>query len=231
MNDNVRGVPVAYTNQPVVLPGRRVDSPVMRVEPQVAEEYSRGRATPSNGYPIVQPSGVYAVPQQIEPNRFSDPVRRYSHSHRPSGYIIPRSGRRSQSLRGLIPTSELPINDTQNAPVKPQEPDIVYYGYPDSNREGNVPPNNAQFVTAPNRDLPENEEREAPLLKPNMLDPRYVLEDDVIKKEDSVSTSKIFKLRELLRMQQKLMLGLFGMLVLVIVILIIVVALLMLNKS
>jgi len=232
MNDNVRGVPVAYTNQPVVLPGRRVDSPRMRVEPQGAEEYSRGRATPSNGYPIGQPSGVYTVPQQIEPNRFSDPVRRYSHSHRPSGYIIPRNGRRSQSLRGLIPTSELPINDTQNAPVKPQEPDIVYYGYPDSNREiqGNVPPSNAQFVKAPNPQLPENEEREAPLLKPNIQDPRYVLEDDVIKKEDSVSSSKIFKLRQLMRMQQNLMLALFGMLVLVIVILIIVVALLMLSE-
>jgi len=230
MNDNVRGVPVAYTNQPVVLPGRRADSPVMRVEPQVAEEYSRGRATPSNGYPIVQPSGVYAVPQQIEPNRFSDPVRRYSHSHRPSGYIIPRSGRRSQSLRGLVPTSELPINDTQNAPVKPQEPDIVYYGYPDSNREGNLPPSNAQYAP-PNGQLPENEEREAPLLSSNMQDPRYVLEDDVTKKEDSVSSSKIYKLRELLRIQQKLMLALFGMLVLAIIILIIVVALLMLNKS
>lgn len=229
MNDNVRGVPGAYTNQPVVLPGRRVDSPLMRVEPQVSDEYSR--ATASNGYPIVQTSGAYAVPQQIEPNRFSDPVRRYSHSHRPSGYIIPRSGRRTQSLRGLVPASELPINDAQNAPVKSQEPDIVYYGYPDSNREGNVPPSNAQYAKPPHQHLPENEEREAPLLKPNIQDPRYVLEDDVIIKEDSVSSSKIFKLRELLRMQQKLMLGLFGMLVLVIIVLIIVVALLLLNKS
>merc|ERR1719510_910628 len=158
MNDNVRdvrGVPVAYTNQPVVRPGRRVESPVLMVEPQAAEEYSMGRATPSNGYPIAQPSGVYAVPQQIDQNRFSDPVRRYSHSHRPSGYLIPRSGRRTESLRGLVPTAELPINDTQNAPVKPQEADIVYYGYPDSNREGNVPPHNAQFAKPPQRQFPE----------------------------------------------------------------------------
>jgi len=223
MNENVRGVPVTYTHQPVVLPGRRVETPVMRIEPP-AEEYSRGRATPSNAYPV---AGGYGVSPQVDPNRFSDPVRRYSHSHRPSGYLIPRS----QSLRALHNTAELPINDMKNAPAKPPEPDIVYYGYPDSNLEGNVPPSNAQFAKGPKGPFKESDEKQAPLLSSKHKDPRYVLEDDFVKKEDSVSSTKIFKLRELLRMQQKMMLALFGILVLIIIALIIVVAILVLNDS
>jgi len=213
MNENVRGVPVAYTNPPIVLPGRRPET-------QVAEEFAR--ATPSSGYGVAQSTGGYAVSQQIDPNRYSDPVRRYSHSHRPSGYLIPRS----QSLRA----AELPINDMQNTPVKPQEADIVYYGYPDSDPEGNLPSSNAQFAKPPTGQYNERDEKTAQLLSPNQKDPRYVLKED-FKKEDSVSESKIYKLRELIRMQQKLMLALFAIMVLIIIALIIVVAILMLKDS
>merc|ERR1719233_746970 len=214
MNENVRGAPAAYTNQPIVLPGRRPET-------QVPEEYPR--ATPNSGYGVAQSTGGYPVSQQIDQNRYSDPVRRYSHSHRPSGYLIPRS----QSLRA----AELPINDMQNTPVKPQEADIVYYGYPDSDPEGNLPSNNAQFAKPPTGQFNERDEKTQQLLSPNQKEARYVIKEDFVKNEDTVSESKIFKLRELIRMQQKLMLVLFAIMVLIIVALIIVVAILMLKDS
>jgi len=220
MNDSVRGVLFAHPNQPAVLP-------------QVAEEYPRhpeGRATSSIEYPITKPIGSYAVSQQIGQKCFSDQERPSSYnSRRSSSYLVSRSRRTSVTQTGFIPTAELPINDTHNAPVKPQEPDIVYYGYPESNLMVNQPPSNAHFAEASKRPFPENDLKEVPLLESDVEVPRYVLEDDDIKEEDSVSSSKIFKLRQLLRMQQKLMLALFGMMVLVIIVLILVVVVLTLS--
>jgi len=233
MNDHVRGVLFAHPKQPAVLSGRRANPPVMGVKTQFGGEYPRlpeDRATSSMEHAITKPIGSYAVSQPIFQKRFSDPGRRYSYnSQRSSGYLVSRSRRTSLTQTGFIPTAELPINDTQNAPAKPLEHDIVYYGYPESNLMVNQPPSNAQFAKASKRQFPENDLKEAPLLESNLKDPRYVIEDDVIKEEDSVTSSKIFKLRQLLRVQQKLMLALFGMMVLVIIALILVVVVLTLS--
>lgn len=224
MNEDIRGVPVAYANQPIVLPGRRV-------EPPTTEEYARATqnggyvvAQPNAGYAVAQPNSGYAVPQQVEHNRYSDPTaRQYNHSQRPSGYLV----QRSQSLRGLLPAAELPINDMQNTPAKPPEADIVYYGYPDSDPEGNA--RNQQFAEPTNNgQLTEHDENKAQLLPASKNDPRYVLED--VEPEDSVSHSKIFKLRQYLRVQQKMMFALFGILVMIIVALIIIIAILMMKE-
>lgn len=227
MNDIVRGVHFAHPKQPLVLSEKRAKPPVMRVKPQFAEEYPRlpiGGATSSIGYPITKPFSSYAVRQRIGQKRFSDPGRHYSYSQRSSGYQVSSCRRASLNQTRLIPTAGLPINDIQSAPVMPQEPDIVYYGHPELI---NVPPSNAQFDTAPNRQFLGNDVMEAPLLESNGKDPKYVLGNDVVKEEDFVSSSNIFKLRQLMRVQQKLILTSLGMLVLVIIVLIIILAVLM----